>query len=68
MWWRAIHGVARQPKSGKSRAKVQEEVQALLEVAADTPGYTAMRKPDFVIQIANDSGGVSACSDHGQLA
>jgi len=56
------------PKSGKSRAKVKEEVQALLEAAADTPGYTAMRKPGFVIQIANDSGGVSACSDHGQLA
>ena len=56
------------PKSGKSRAKVKEEVQALLEAAADTPGYTAMRKPGFVIQITNDSGGVSACSDHGQLA
>ena len=56
------------PKSGKSRDKVQEEVQALLEAAADTPGYTAMRKPGFAIQIANDLGGVSACSDHGQLA
>ena len=56
------------PKRGKSRAKVKEEVQALMEAAADTPGYTAMRKPGFVIQIANDPGGVSACSDHGQLA
>jgi len=50
------------PKSGKSRTKVKGEVQALLEAAAVTPGYTTMRKPGFVIQIANDPGGVSACS------
>jgi len=25
-------------------------------------------KPGFVIQIANNPGGVSACSNHGQLA
>ena len=56
------------PKSGNSRAKVKGEVQALLEAAADTPGYTTMFKPGFVIQIANDSGGVSAISDHGQIA
>ena len=56
------------PKSGNSRAKVKEEVQALLKAATDTPGYTTMFKPGFVIQIANDSEGVSACSDHGQIA
>ena len=56
------------PKSGNSRAKVKEEVQALLEAATVTPGYTTMFKPGFVIQIANDSEGVSAYSDHGQLA
>ena len=56
------------PKSGKSRAKIKEEVQALVEAAADIPGYTAMRKPGFVIQIANDPGGDSAYSDHGQVA
>ena len=49
------------PKSGNSRAKVKEEVQALLEAATDTPGYTTMPKPGLVIQIANDSEGVSAC-------
>ena len=56
------------PKGVKTRAKVKEEVQALVEAAADTPGYTPMRKPGFVIQIANDPGGVSAHSDHGQIA
>ena len=47
------------PKSGKSRAKVKEEVQVLM---------VSMRKPGFVIQIANDPGGDSAHSDHGQEA
>ena len=56
------------PKSGNSRAKVKEEVQALLKAATDTPWYTTMFKPGFVIQIANDSEGVPACSDHGQIA
>ena len=46
------------PKGGKSRVKVKEEVQALVKAAADTPGYTPMHKPGFVIQIANDPGGV----------
>ena len=56
------------PKSGNARAKVKEEVQVLLEAAADTPGYTPMFKSGFVIQIANDSEGASACLDHGQIA
>ena len=33
------------PKGVKTRAKVKEEVQALVEAAADTPGYTPMRSP-----------------------
>ena len=56
------------PKGVKSRAKITEEVQALVEAAAASPGYTPMRKHDFVIQIANDPGGVAAHSDHGQVA
>ena len=56
------------PKGMTTRAKITEEVQALVEAAAVSPGYTAMRKHDFVIQIANDPGGVAAYSDHGQKA
>jgi len=56
------------PKGVTTRAKVTEEVQALMEAAATLPGYTAMRKHDFVIQIANDPGGVADHSDHGQKA
>ena len=39
------------PKSVKSRAKVKEEVQALVEAAADTPGYTPMRKPGLSFRL-----------------
>ena len=56
------------PKSVISRAKVKEKVQAILMAAVDPPGYTPMPRPGFVIQIANDSEGVSAYSDHGQIA
>ena len=56
------------PKSGNSRAKVKEKVQAILMATVDPPGYTPMPRPGFVIKIANDSEGVSAISDHDQLA
>jgi len=56
------------PKSGNSRTKVNEEVQAILRAATISPGYTSMSKPGFVIKIANDSDGFSACSDHDHLA
>ena len=49
-------------KSGNSRAKVNEEVQAILKAATVSPWYTSMSKPGFVIKIANDSDGVSAYS------
>ena len=56
------------PKSVISRAKVKEKVQAILMAAVDPPGYTPMPRPGFVVQMANDSEGVSACLEHGHIA
>jgi len=56
------------PKRANSRVTVKEKVQAILMSATDPPGYTTMSRPGFVIKIANDSDGVSACSDHQHLA
>ena len=56
------------PRSPRSAAMIKEKAHALINQATVSPGYTAMRKPGFVIQIANDPEGDSAHSDHGQVA
>ena len=61
-------GVLDSPRSPHLATKVKEKVQVLLNQATVPPGYTFMPPPGFAYLIANDSDGVSACSDHQQLA
>ena len=61
-------GLLDSPRSPRSAAKIKKKAHALLNLATVPPGHTFMPWPGFVIQIANDSEGVSACLDHGQIA
>ena len=57
-------GLLEGPRRLHWAARIKEEVNMLLKPATATTGYSTMSRPDFVFSIANDPGGVAACTAH----